>query len=475
MKSTIQTFTAGLAFLATVANALDVTWDDDKSIKSAAGTVAFGLVKYYTGNNTGDTPGNLPDPYYCKCSTTVGLISLLTIPGWEAGALFGTLVDYWWLTGDDSYNDITTQALLHQVGDDDDYMPKNQTLTEGNDDQGFWAMAAMSAAEHKYPNPPEDKPQWLALVQAVFNEYVSRWDTKNCGGGMRWQIFTWNAGFDYKNSISNGCFFNVAARLARYTGNETYADWAEKIWDWQTDVGLITDKHQVLDGVHFEGKCPSSTDTNQWSYNSGIFLHGAAMMYNLTDSDKWKARVDGMLQDVNSKFVKKEVLYEQYCEPTKQCSQDAQSFKGYLARWLAATAQVASHTSQPISKLLLSSGKKAAVTCSGSPTEGFEGHPGTACGFSWLGDTFDGMVGVGPQMSSLQMIMYNLVRSTSGPLTSKTGGDSKGDVNGGKKDGGSGTGEPTHKKITAGDKFGAAVVTIIFTAGVVAGTAFVII
>lgn len=23
-------------------------------------------MKYYTGNNTGDTPGNLPDPYYCS-------------------------------------------------------------------------------------------------------------------------------------------------------------------------------------------------------------------------------------------------------------------------------------------------------------------------------------------------------------------------------------------------------------------------
>lgn len=35
------------------------------SVKEAASTIAYGLVKYYTGNNTGDTPGNLPDPYYC--------------------------------------------------------------------------------------------------------------------------------------------------------------------------------------------------------------------------------------------------------------------------------------------------------------------------------------------------------------------------------------------------------------------------
>ncbi|GJC89229.1 mannan endo-1,6-alpha-mannosidase DCW1 [Colletotrichum liriopes] len=414
MRPTIPALTVGLSLTA-VANAIDVTWDDD---------------------------------------------------GWEAGAMFGTLIDYWWLTGDESYNDITTQALLHQAGDDDDYMPQNQTLTEGNDDQGFWAMAAMSAAEHKYPNPPK----------AVFNEYVSRWDTENCAGGVRWQIFTWNAGFDYKNSISNGCFFNVAARLARYTGNTTYSDWAEKVWDWETDVGLLTSDHEVLDGVHFEGKCPSSTDSTKWSYNAGIFLYGAAMMYNITESDTWKSRVDGMLEDVNKAFVQDEIIYEAYCEPTAQCSQDAQSFKGYLARWLAATSQVAPHTSESITKLLLSSGKKAATSCSGSPADGFKGHAGTACGFSWLKGSFDGLVGVGPQMTSLQTIMYNLVRSADGPVTANTGGNSTGNPNGGKNDdGGTGTANPTFAAITAADKAGAAVLTILVTAGVVCGTVFIII
>ena len=41
------------------------------AIVDAAGTVAYDLMTYYTGNRTGDTPGNLPDPYYW----------------WEAGAM----------------------------------------------------------------------------------------------------------------------------------------------------------------------------------------------------------------------------------------------------------------------------------------------------------------------------------------------------------------------------------------------------
>lgn len=221
------------------------------------------MVKYYTGNRTGDVPGNLPDPYYW----------------WEAGAMFGALIDYWYYTGDASYNDITMQALLHQAGPNGDFMPLNQTRTEGNDDQSFWAFSAMAAAELNFPNPPEDKPQWLAMVQAVFNEQAARWNTEACGGGLKWQIFTFNNGYDYRNTIANGCFFNIASRLARYTGNQTYADWAIKSWNWVRRIGLISDSYQAFDGTDDTNNCTTINHV-MWTYNNGVFLHGAANMYN---------------------------------------------------------------------------------------------------------------------------------------------------------------------------------------------------
>lgn len=147
------------------------------------------MLSYYTGMNPGDNPGNLPDPYYW----------------WEAGAMFTALIDYWYFTGDDSWNDITSQAIIWQAGGDGTFMPSNQTRTEGNDDQGFWAFAAMAAAERNFPNPPDDVPGWLAMAQAVFNTQARRWDTESCGGGLKWQIFTFNSGYDYKNTISNRC------------------------------------------------------------------------------------------------------------------------------------------------------------------------------------------------------------------------------------------------------------------------------
>ena len=394
------------------------------SIKTAASTIAFGLLKFYTGNNTGDTPGNLPDPYFW----------------WEAGAMFGTMVDYWFLTGDTSYNEATTQALLHQASDTKDFMPINQTRTEGNDDQGFWAMAAMSAAENKYPDPPPDQPQWLALAQAVFNQYTTRWDPDTCNGGLRWQINTFNNGFNYKNSISNGCFFNLAARLARFTGNQTYSDWANKIFDWEVEAGLILPDGSVYDGVgvplNQQGPC-TGIDKIQWTYNHGIFLHGAAVMSNITNNAPvWRSRVESILQNtIDNFFTDQGIMHEKFCEDRGFCDIDQQSFKGYLTRWMSGTSQMAPYTFGTIAPLLRSSAAGAAKACSGSPSAAeFRGIPGTACGFKWTEGAFDGLPGVGEQMNALSSVMYTLRNQVSdAPVTAKTGGTSKGDVNAGQE------------------------------------------
>ena len=44
--------------------------------------------------------------------------------------MFGQMIEYWYYTGDSTYNDVVTQGLLAQVGPDNDYMPPNQTKTE---------------------------------------------------------------------------------------------------------------------------------------------------------------------------------------------------------------------------------------------------------------------------------------------------------------------------------------------------------
>lgn len=193
--------------------------------------------------------------------------------------MFGAFIDYWYYTGDDTYNNITAQAMQHQIGDYNAFMPANQTKTLGNDDQSFWGMAAMSAAENKMPDLGGSNPSWLALAQAVFNTQAARWDTTSCGGGLKWQIFTFNQGYDYRNTISNGAFFSMAARLYKYLGNETYAQWAEKTWEWEQSVGLMSPDYHYFDGTSDLTNCTQISPI-QWTYTAGVHMAGAAAMWN---------------------------------------------------------------------------------------------------------------------------------------------------------------------------------------------------
>jgi len=92
------------------------------SIKSAAKTVAYDMVSYYTGNdtNTESTIAVLPSPYYW----------------WEAGGMWGAMIDYWYYTGDASYNSITYSALLSQIGPSYDFIHILQRRKYCNDTVG---------------------------------------------------------------------------------------------------------------------------------------------------------------------------------------------------------------------------------------------------------------------------------------------------------------------------------------------------
>ncbi|KAK7746309.1 hypothetical protein SLS53_002268 [Cytospora paraplurivora] len=392
-------------------------------IKSSAAQLAYDTMIYYKGNQSGQTPGILPGPppagdYYW----------------WEGGALWGTMIDYWHFTGDTTYNKVVTQAMLFQ---------------------GFWGMSAMTAAENNFPDPPADEPQWLALAQAVFNTQAdpSRHDD-SCGGGLRWQIPLSNNGYDYKNSIANGCFFNLGARLARYTGNQTYADWAEKSWDWVRGVGFMDDAYNIYDGAHVGTNC---TDINkaQFSYNNGVYLLGAAHMYNFTDgSEVWKDRLQKLLDATIKVFFPDHIAYEVACESIMTCTTDMLSFKGYVHRWMATTTQLAPFTYDQIMPVLKTSTAAAIKQCTGGTT-------GRQCGFGWWSGTFDGSVGAGQQMNVLGAVSSLLIDRVVAPVTNSTGGTSVGNNNAGaSSDNFRGSTTPP----TTGDKAGASILTIIILA-----------
>lgn len=355
---------------------------------------------FYTGNvtNTPATIAILPSPYYW----------------WEAGAMWGAMVDYYHYTGDPSYNEVTLQALNSQVGPYSDFMMPNQQFDEGNDDQSFWGFAAMSAAEKNYP-PPSGSYSWIELTENLWNTQVNRWDVASCGGGLKWQIFPSNKGYDYKNSISNGAFFQLSARLARFTGNQTYLDWALKSYDWSVSIGLIDAEYHVYDGADDTKNCSDHSPVI-WTYNTAVYLYGAAVLYNYTDgSDLWTERTKGFLSASSQYFNPfgnaSNIMVETACEPSNTCDTDQYSFKGYLSRFMWASTLMAPFTKSQITAYLQGSSMAAARACSG-------GAKGDTCGQHWYWNTaYDGYSGVGQQMSALETIQGLLAADSVPPLT----------------------------------------------------------
>ena len=297
--------------------------------------------------------------------------------------------------------------------------------TQGNDDQLFWGLTAMTAAERSFPLPSIANVTYISLAKNVFNDMTGpRWNTSTCNGGLQWQFNPKNAGFNYKSSIANGAFFQLAARLARYTRNCTYSDCAEKTHDWFAATGLlISTNSNVYDGADDTGNCTGIV-RDQWSYNVATMLLGTAVMANMsspttttttdsTSSSIWAPRAQGILNSAQTLFSTPfpnatNILFEQNCEEASKCDTDQLSFKAYLSRWMVAAAQMQPGLKPQIMNTITASAQGAVLSCSGNGTN--------ICGTKWYVGGWDGTKGLGQQMAAMETVQGLLVNNTQPPL-----------------------------------------------------------
>ena len=374
------------------AMAIQLDISSTSSIASVAGEVAANMMSYYTGDQPGQVPGDLPGSLNCNPQVDG------TYCWWESGAMWGALINYWQYTNDSKYNSQVQTAIQFQRGPENNFNPPNQSRSMGIDDQVFWAFTALNAVEANFPEVGGDAPSWLSLAQGVFNFETSYFDTSTCGGGYRWQVYPFESGYNLKNAIANGGNFQLAARLAYVTGNQSYADWANKVYDWMETSPLFeVDKNGMFyfwDNTDVDNNCTTVAHL-AWSYNYGTLLSGAAYMYNFTNgSSLWQGRVDMILNGTFNLFFPSQyggnIMVELECETKLNCDQDQKSFKAQLARWLAVTAQIVPSTASQIIPKLQASAQGAAGQCSGG---------GDVCGMQWWNQAYDGQTGVGEEVS----------------------------------------------------------------------------
>lgn len=278
------------------------------------------------------------------------------------------------------------------------------------------------------------------------------------------------------------------ARLARYTGDESYALHAAETFDWMLRVGLIDgETFDVFDGAHVEHGCRDIIRA-QFSYNVAVLLQGAAFMYDFTRGEGvWAYRVDGLLGSMLCTFFvppagdtrsDERIAFEPACEGgvsnvlTDGCTSVMLAYKGFGARWMAATAQLCPWTQERIMPILRASTEAAVRQCIG-------GAIGRMCGMRWSSGRYDGTVGLGHEMNVLSALMVLLGDEPAGlygelsdwqgeadnaeqppsrmPLTHNTVGTSEGNPNaGGSLKGGS---EVGFEPITDADLNWGAVIT----------------
>lgn len=497
-----KTSLASAFLLASNTLAIELDLNDPVSIKDAAETVASSIVDRY---RNASIPGLFGDPYYF----------------WESGLAWDSLLNYWHQTGDDAHNEIIGQALRFQLGPDNNYSPANQTKNLGNDDQSSWALAAMTAAEYGFPSDVLDdvNTTWVEIAKNVFEEQAARWDDETCGGGLRWQIFAFNNGYDYKNTMANGNFYQLASRLALYTGNSTYSDWAHRVYAWTLKVGLISDTRAVFDGVSATKYC---TEINhiQWTGTAGTFLAGQAYAFNAVSSpaqtypqhnskehpNRPHSQTPSPMNQgyiptfisINATFASAALgapsngtLTEIACAPRQNCNSDQLAFRAILARALFQTrslttdAQIftspknsssennATSPSLPdpsaprdpaasfhsrVDFVLRTSAAGAAAQCSG-------GDSGTVCGSLWGESEWDGTQGLGQDLSALNVFLALLDGEGGLENVNSTPGGAGSGIAGGDGEDGEGEGNGEDDGVAASEGAAAGRVTVVSSVG----------
>ncbi|KAL4884484.1 glycosyl hydrolase family 76-domain-containing protein [Aspergillus karnatakaensis] len=362
------------------------------SLKQAGKAIAAPMWDFYLANQTEGIPGKLTDTWYL------------------AGAMYMTLIQYWQTSGDNQYNSVVSHDMMFQAGRNYDYFDSNYSQWLGNDDQMFFGLAAITASETGFPEI-SNKPTWTSLARAVATMQYNRWDNRTCNGGISWQIHPWQAGYTLRNSISNGGLFQLCARLGRFTNNQTYYNWAERIWDWSYESPLIqtdVDPWFIADSTSGDNNCIDSGDM-QWSYNYGVYLAGTAYMYNGTGDAKWLNRTEQILRRLSTHFFPAayggNVFSEVSCEKLHTCDRNMLNFKGWSSMWMAMAAQLAPDTRERITPKLQGSAVAIGKQC--------DGETENLCGSRWYQETWDGIQGLEVQMAALGGIVSNLMLMTS--------------------------------------------------------------
>ena len=125
-------------------------------------------------------------------------------------------------------------------------------------------------------------PALLGLAARVFSFAASGWSaeaTWEVPGGIRWKEPSTNRS---RNTCANGPTAALAAKLHERTGDESYLEWATRIYDWTRRALLGTD------ALYMDRIAPDGTRTPTiWSYNQGSMIGSGVLLGRQTGEARY--------------------------------------------------------------------------------------------------------------------------------------------------------------------------------------------
>lgn len=158
----------------------------------------------------------------------------------------------------------------------------NNVNTEVFYDDDIWIQKEFLNAYNTLGNP-----EYLDLARRVLNYIYRGWDDK-LGGGIYWKD-TGYGGTSGKNTCINAPAAMASCKMYMATGEQTYLDWAVKIYDWMDAKLVDPEDHLLWDNVDYDSEGNERIDKAKYTYNSGCYISAAVLLYEITGEEEYLA------------------------------------------------------------------------------------------------------------------------------------------------------------------------------------------
>ncbi len=182
------------------------------------------------------------------------------------------------------------------------------------DDSGWWGITWLKMYDRT------DQEKYLATAKVIHAHMAKNWKPE-VGGGIVWSE---DRDKQRPNSITNGLFILLSARLHQRTHEEAYRQWAERTLGWMRENALY-DGTAVVDAPGQKG--------DYWTYNQGVYLGALVALYQSTGE---RAYLDEAVKTTGGVLRRSGLVSPSGVIIEKLgTGGDATLFKGILVRYLA--------------------------------------------------------------------------------------------------------------------------------------------